>query len=162
MRESSVDRFGGLAENYFDSPAHRQTAKLDALVERTGVSGGTVVDVGTGAGHTAYAFAKAADKVIAVDPTPEMLAIVDRESAGRVETLQAFAEDLPLEASSVEGVATRLAAHHFESVERFLAESNRVLKPGGWIMLNDIVGPEGPFAIPLTERVGRLVSGLVL
>jgi SAM-dependent methyltransferase len=141
-RATSEERFGRTAQNYLDSPAHKQTDRLAALAQRVGQKGGIVADVGTGAGHSAVAFAELADKVLAVDPTQEMLDIVKANSPANVEPVKGHAEQLPIEDNSVDGVTTRLAAHHFEDIDKFLAESARVLKPGGWFLINDIIGPE--------------------
>ncbi|MFX6728776.1 class I SAM-dependent methyltransferase, partial [Acinetobacter baumannii] len=56
----------------------------------------------------------------ALDPTPEMLAIVEREATRRglsnIEPVLGTAEDLPFASGSLDGVACRTAAHHFLDV----------------------------------------------
>lgn len=120
-----------------------------------------MVDVGTGAGHTAYAFASYVDRVIATDITPEMLRIVEREAKARglsnVETALMPAEEFDFADGSVQGVTCRVAAHHFQNVVAFLNEVYRVLAPGGWFLLVDTVGIDGdPSADEGLDQIERL------
>jgi ubiquinone/menaquinone biosynthesis C-methylase UbiE len=140
------DSFAPVAEKYLTSAAHAKPDALNALVARIEPTGGLVLDIGTGAGHTAYAFAPKVDRLVAVDITQEMLDIVAREAKSRgftnVFTELAPAEKLPIKDGTASGVVTRLAAHHFDDVASFVAESARVLEPGGWLLVVDTVGPE--------------------
>lgn len=152
--------FAPVAEKYLTSAAHAKPDALNALVARIEPQGGTVVDVGTGAGHTTYAFAPRVDKVIAVDITQEMLDIVVRESAakgfGNVETVLSPAESLPFADGSVRGVVTRLAAHHFDDVAAFVREAWRVLEIDGWFLVVDTVGPEDEDLQDELDHIERL------
>jgi len=139
-----IAQFGAVAEKYLTSTTHGNEASLSRCVEIAQPQGGAILDIGTGAGHVAYAFAPHASRVVASDPTREMIEIVAREAKKRgltnVETSLAFGEDLPFEEGSFEGVTCRLAAHHFQSRPKFVAESFRVLQPGGWFFLEDTIG----------------------
>ena len=92
-----------------------------------------MLDVATGAGHTALAFAPHVAKVTATDITEEMLAQAKKLAAsrglGNVKTVPAKAEDLPFPDMSFDLVTCRLAAHHFADVAAFAAEAFRVLIP---------------------------------
>ncbi|MBS1707250.1 MAG: class I SAM-dependent methyltransferase [Armatimonadetes bacterium] len=139
-------QFGPVAEKYLTSKAHDQPEEIALVLDRLGVQGGTVVDVGTGAGHLAYALAHRVDKVVAVDVTPQMLDVVKAESVKRglenVTTRLAAAEDMGFADGSVNGVASRLAAHHFTDVAAFVADAARSLVPGGWLLVVDTMSPE--------------------
>ncbi len=82
-----------------------------------------MLDVATGAGHTAFAFAPHVAKVTATDITEEMLAETRKLAKGRgytnVKALTAKAEDLPFPDASFDLVVCRLAAHHFRKIGRF-------------------------------------------
>lgn len=143
------EQFGREAEKYLTSKSHANASELERLVELVGSPGGTVLDIATGAGHVAFAFAAVAEKVVALDLTPEMLAIVDREAKQRglnIETILGRAEDLPFEDATFEGVACRVAPHHFADPEAYVRESFRILKPGGWFLLVDTIGIDDPTA----------------
>jgi SAM-dependent methyltransferase len=77
-----------------------------------------------------------------------MLAVVAREAAARghatVDTRTGSAESLPFADASFELVATRYSAHHWAQVPHALAECARVLKPGGRMVVIDVIAPEDP------------------
>ena len=71
-----------------------------------------MLDVATGAGHTALAFAPHVAKVTATDITEEMLAetrkLAESRGLANVKTLTANAEDLPFPDASFDLVVCRL------------------------------------------------------
>jgi SAM-dependent methyltransferase len=89
-----------------------------------------------------------AHRVTAYDPSAQMLAVVAREAAARghvtVDTRTGSAESLPFADASFEFVVTRYSAHHWAQVPRALAECARVLKPGGRMLVIDVIAPEDP------------------
>ncbi|MDI9639883.1 class I SAM-dependent methyltransferase [Kamptonema cortianum] len=159
-KPTARDQFSKVAENYLTSKAHDRPEALAHLVRLVDRPGGTIVDVGTGAGLTAYAFAPFVDEVIAVDLTPEMLEIVEREAVQRghhnISTKLADAERMPFSPESVDGVVTRMAAHHFTDVEKFVSECARILKPGGWFAIVDTVGTEDEETTKAIDRIETL------
>lgn len=104
------------------------------------------LDVATGAGHMAAAFAPHVTEIIASDVTAEMLAEAGKLAAARglanMTTANAPADALPFEDETFDLVCCRLAAHHFPDVAAFISESHRVLKPGGVFALVDNVSPD--------------------
>jgi SAM-dependent methyltransferase len=105
-----------------------------------------VLDIGTGAGHTAIALAPQVSSVVLTDPVPTMLAVARRlfAEAGirNAEFVEAIAERLPFPDASFDIVTTRLAAHHFDDVALALHEVTRVLRPGGVFIFIDSLAPE--------------------
>jgi ubiquinone/menaquinone biosynthesis C-methylase UbiE len=139
-------RFGRAAADYATSEVHAKGASLQRLVELTEPKPHwRVLDVATGAGHTALAFAPHVAKVTATDITEEMLAetrkLAKARSLTNVKALTAKAEDLPFPDASFD-VVCRLAAHHFRKIGGFVSEAFRVLMPGGMIGIVDNVAPD--------------------
>jgi ubiquinone/menaquinone biosynthesis C-methylase UbiE len=154
-------RFGAAAADYTTSEVHARGASLARLVALVQPEPHwRVLDVGTGAGHTALAFAPHVAKVTATDITAEMLAETRKLAASRglenVRTLHAKAEDLPFPDMSFNLVVSRLAAHHFDDMAAFAAEAQRVLMPHGTIGIVDTVGPDAATADGLAaEEAGK-------
>jgi ubiquinone/menaquinone biosynthesis C-methylase UbiE len=147
-RSLSQEHFGRTAGHYLTSTPHARGASLERMVELVQPQPGwRVLDVATGAGHTAYAFAPHVARVWATDITDEMLDVVRGEIAKRglanVRVAHAKAEALPFEDQSFDLVTCRIAPHHFDSIGEFLAEARRVLKLGGVLALVDNVVPAG-------------------
>jgi ubiquinone/menaquinone biosynthesis C-methylase UbiE len=106
-----------------------------------------VLDVATGGGHTALAFSAFTPTVISTDLTPSMLAaargfIQSKATTGIVRFLASDVEALPFRDSSYGVVTCRLAAHHFPAILPALKEVARVLRPGGSLLVEDILGHE--------------------
>lgn len=148
MSKDLVQRqFGANAANYAVSQVHAAGASLDRLVQLVRPQRHwRALDVATGAGHTAAAFAPHVASVIASDVTAEMLAEAGKIAAARglanMSTAQADAEALPFADASFELVTCRIAPHHFPDIPRFIAEVRRVLIPGGVFALVDNIAPD--------------------
>lgn len=142
------EQFGKTAAHYLTSKPHAQGKSLERLVTLTAPQKDwRVLDIATGGGHVAYAFAPHVARVWATDITQEMLDQVKTEAAKRglanVRATYAKAEALPFEDASFDLVTCRIAPHHFDSIPDFLSEVHRVLKPGTLFALVDNVVPPG-------------------
>jgi SAM-dependent methyltransferase len=149
-------KFGQAAADYAASPVHAAGPSLARLVELVEPKPTwRVLDIATGAGHTALAFAPHVAKVTASDITPEMLAEVRRlareRTLGNVVTAQAAAHDLPFPDTSFNLVTCRLAAHHFRDPAACVREAARVLIPGGRFTLVDNVSPDRAILLEPSE-----------
>jgi len=148
LKAKARAQFGASADAYASSSIHARGESLALLVELVAPQGDwQALDVATGAGHTALAFAPHVAHAIASDLTQEMLAKAAELAAGRglanLETRLADAEALPFEDASFDLVTCRLAFHHFPDPRQALSEFARVLKPGGLLGFTDnIVVPD--------------------
>ena len=133
-------QFGANAAAYATSTVHAKGASLARLVELVKPKADwAALDIATGAGHTALAFAPHVASVIASDLTPEMLVESAKLAAAKgyanMTTAQADAERLPFPDATFDLVTSRIAPHHFPDIPAFLRESRRVLKPGVTLMM---------------------------
>ena len=148
MSKSLVQQqFGANAANYVDSAVHAKGASLARVVELVAPQPHwRALDVATGAGHMALAFAPHVAKVTASDITPQMLAEAGKLAGSKglvnVETATADAEALPFPDTSFDLVSCRIAPHHFANMPGFVAEVARVLKSGGTFALVDNIAPD--------------------
>jgi len=149
-------QFEATASNYVASPRHATGDDLRRLVELAELRGDErVLDVATGAGHTALAFAPHVAEVVASDLTPRMLEVAATLAAERgirnVRFVRAQAESLPFDAQTFDVVTCRVAPHHFADPSAFVREVARVA-PGGRFLLEDQTAPDDP---ELDEFVNR-------
>src|SRR5262245_49326554 len=122
-------KFGEAAADYAASEVHASGPSLARLVELVDPKPSwRVLDIGTGAGHTALAFAPRVARVTASDVTEAMLAEAKELAAARglvnFRTARARAEDLPFPDMSFDLVTCRLAVHHFEYTGAFAEEGS--------------------------------------
>lgn len=105
-----------------------------------------VLDVATGTGFAALAFAPLVETVIGLDVSPGMLEQARRQAWERRIANAVFqegtAESMPFAEGAFDIVTCRIAPHHFLDVQKFLAEAARVLKPGGRLALVDTAVPD--------------------
>ena len=144
MNSSSSQRFDVIAPNYATSEVHSSSPTLARLHELAPLVQ-SVCDVASGAGHTGLGFAGIASRIVAVDPAPNMLVQVRQLASKRqvtVETVEAYAESIPLPTSTFDLVVCRLAAHHFSDLSKAMSEMTRLAKPGGYIAVIDMEGDE--------------------
>ncbi len=147
-KQRAVEQFGATAEHYVASVSHASGDDLPRMVELAAPSStDRLLDIATGGGNVARVFSPHVADVVASDLTPRMLAAAERSFArlglANVRVAEADAEELPFPDVSFDIVTCRIAPHHFPNPDRFIAESARVLAPGGRFLLVDTTVPAG-------------------
>lgn len=108
------------------------------IIERTGISSGSCIDLGGGPGMLGISLATISDlQVTIVDPDAECvrLALENSQEHGvqdKVSAVQAPAEAIPFDDDSVDLVASRGSIFFWQDQQKGLSEVCRVLRPGGW------------------------------
>ena len=118
------------------------------------------LDVAAGTGLVARALATGVLRVVAVDSTAAMLAQGRRSACAEghrnVVFVSGRAERLPFADGAYTLVLTRFSLHHFADPRPPVAELARVCRPGGRVVVKDLVASSDPATAARQDRVERL------
>jgi SAM-dependent methyltransferase len=153
-------QFGPAAAAYVTSAGHAGGEDLDRLLAwgRT-LRPSRVLDVATGAGHTALAFAGLGARVVAFDLTEPMLRtardfVTSRGAAG-IRFVAGDVDALPFRPETFDVVTCRIAAHHFANVGPAVRQIAATLRPRGAFLVQDILGHDDGEAARFITEVER-------
>ena len=121
----------------------------------------SVIDVATGSGEQARAFAAKCAQVIGVDLSEAMLRVAGaKKPLPGLTFVQGDATDLPYEDANFDIATISFALHEMPASvrEAALKEMVRVTKPGGTLVVVDWCLPEGRLASHVVFRIVRFVE----
>src|SRR5215813_4485240 len=98
---------------------------------------GRVLEVGIGSGFNLPFYSRNVERLIGLDPSPKLLAMVQRNlraDAPSVELVEGSAEAIPLESNSVDTVVTTWTLCSIPDAAGALREMHRVLRPTGRLL----------------------------
>ena len=121
-------------------------ARLVSFAELTGKE--RVLDIATGPGYVAEAFAQGAREAVGIDLTPAMLQIARERTAKRelanLDFILGDVTELPFRDGEFDLVVTRFSFHHFQEPLVVLREMARVCGVKGTVIVEDVVTSEQP------------------
>jgi ArsR family transcriptional regulator len=135
---SSAGQWDRLSEELFGTTSH-----LRALVGLLD-TGLVVGDLGCGTGRVSEWLGLFAERVIAVDASREMLEAAGEHLTGHrhIEVRYGTLEKLPIDDGELDLALIMLVLHHLPEPKRALVEAARVLKPGGRLLIMDMLPHE--------------------
>lgn len=124
---------------------------LAALLPETA----TIVDLGCGTGLLLERIAPYVQRAIGVDSSAEMLALARKriEPFRSAELIEAPVERLPLADAAADAALLLLVLGHVAEPAAALAEACRIVRPGGRLVVVDVLAPE--LASSSDPRLGR-------
>jgi ubiquinone/menaquinone biosynthesis C-methylase UbiE/DNA-binding transcriptional ArsR family regulator len=132
---SSAGQWDRLRDELFGDRFH--LAAMAAFADRDW----TVGDLGCGTGQVSAAIAPFVSRVIAVDASPAMLQAAKKRlhRVDNVELRRGDLEALPIDDARLDAATLMLVLHHVAQPKRALGEVARVLKPGGRLVIVDML-----------------------
>ena len=122
-------------------PGRSWKGLAEALLKVT--NHGVVADLGAGEGTLAQMLARQAERVIAVDLSPKMVEfgseLAKRHDLKNLEYRLGDIEEPPLDDASVDLAFLSQALHHAGSPQNALAQAFRIVKPGGQLVVLDLL-----------------------
>jgi len=144
-----IDVWDRLSQLYEDQVDPRFAPVVRGVIRRAHLRPGEcVLDLGTGTGTVAADAASAVGshgRVLAVDISPEMLALADmraERTGARYKTRLGRAEDIPASDGEFDVVLASLSLMYVIDRARAASEIARVLRPGGRFIASVWAGPE--------------------
>lgn len=140
-------QFNRQAKDYAQTNQAKDVRAMAGLVRLTKTSKASqTLDVACGPGRLTMAFANHAKQATGLDVTENLLSIGRAEAAkleiDNITFTYGSALEIPFDNETFDTVSCRAAFHHFAEPEQVLKEMARVVKPGGEILIADILGNE--------------------
>ncbi|MFA6211085.1 MAG: class I SAM-dependent methyltransferase [Candidatus Obscuribacterales bacterium] len=140
---NSTERFSGLADIYAASRPSYPVEAIDFIVQACGLTKQSlVVDVGCGTGISTRLFEQRGFAVVGIEPNEDMRSAAIRDSIRVVGESDANASKYCSGTAENTGLANECAdlvlcaqAFHWFDANKALAEFQRILKPGGHVVL---------------------------
>jgi ubiquinone/menaquinone biosynthesis C-methylase UbiE len=116
---------------------------LQSIVAQLGLqSHHLALDVAAGTGVLARAISPYVKQVTALEMTPAMIQSAKLQGITNINFEQGAAEDMPFPEDTFDVVATRFSIHHFLHPSVVVREMRRVCRPGGMVLIIDLVSPQ--------------------
>jgi ubiquinone/menaquinone biosynthesis C-methylase UbiE len=98
-----------------------------------------ILDIGTGSGSFVSVLEEVFPdtEIIGVDPSLDSLKVAS-QTFPDVQFKKMVAEKLDFEDNSFDVVSMSMALHHLPEIGKSFLEMQRVVKPGGWIIINEL------------------------
>ncbi|MCB2216853.1 AMP-binding protein [Desulfofustis glycolicus] len=161
--EPGSSDFGEFAVEYQFWVEHQNVEQLLTSARKLIPPGATVLDAGCGEGFLAAGLATAAARVVALDLSQEMLALARRKAAAAGAANVSFVRgDIGVPALRGEAfdlVVSSFALHHTD-VERTLPLLAGMVKPGGWLLVQEPTCPVAGAGREMWYRWHGLVKAL--
>lgn len=135
---------------------------VDELASRIPADSALILDVGCGLGAGTRRLAAHFRDARVIGCNISLWQLAEAKRRGVAEMVEMDAADMPFADGAVDAVVAMESAQHFETRERFMSEAWRVLRPGGVVVLADMLfadrEPIGSWMLPAANHVPDLDS----
>lgn len=130
-------RFSNRVDNYLKYRPRYPAEIVDLLEKECGLTKDSLIaDVGSGTGFLSELFLRNGNRVLGIEPNSEMRIAGERLLAGypNFTSINATAEGTTVAGASVDIITAGQAFHWFDRAQA-RQEFQRILKPGGWVVM---------------------------
>lgn len=133
--QSDFDRIALLADEKWNHNAHYHKLLLNYIPERCRI----ILEIGCGTGRFSRLLASRAEKVLAVDLSPQMIRLAKERSKlyPNIDFIEGDAATFHLPNNQFDCIATLTTMHHLP-IESILEKIKKALKPGGVFVCLDL------------------------
>jgi ubiquinone/menaquinone biosynthesis C-methylase UbiE len=150
--EKNQKAFTGQSEGFSsEGDTYADAEELAWMLEELPVSlDATALDIATGTGEFARALSPKVEAVVGLDATDAMMEqgkkFVEKAGIENISFKKGVVQDIPFEDGTFDIVSSRYAFHHFADPKPVISEMVRVCKPGGHVIIVDIIIPDPSLA----------------
>lgn len=149
-RARAAEQFFATHAEQWDALRALQAPEADVEAAMTALLAGEplgrLIDIGTGTGRIATIFANAADQVLGIDRSAEMLRLargkLAEEANGKVRFMAGDFYDLPAADGSADTAILHQVLHYAQAPEKAITETARVLRLDGRLLVVDFAPHE--------------------
>lgn len=133
--DAVAGQWDGMQQSFFSQDVRNFAYGLAEIKE-----GKIAADLGAGTGFMTHGLLQAGLKVLAVDQSLEMLALLKSKYAAceGLRCLEGDSDALPIEDCSVDYAFANMFLHHVADPLVAIKEMHRILKPGGRVVITDL------------------------
>lgn len=153
--------FSRQANQISSAPSFTDEDTFQGIIEAIGPTyQDTILDVACGTGIVVFHLAKTAKQVVGLDITGEMLQKARKQrhdyGVANVQFVLGEAEALPFPDDHFDASVCRMSIHHFTRPEKAVWEMARVTRPGGRVVIADIISSDDDQEAQLHNAIERL------
>lgn len=138
------------SQQYFDNVASQwddmrtdffsEAVRIKAITSANLKPGALAADIGAGTGFITEGLIKHGIRVFAIDQSMEMLTVLQKKfgSTRNISVHLGESQNLPLEDRTIDYAFANMYLHHVEDPGLAIKEMNRILKPGGKVIITDL------------------------
>lgn len=148
---NSVNYFNSIAKEWNRIRVEYFKDELrEKAINSVDINNKVIADLGAGTGFISLEIAKRANIVFSVDPSKNMLGELYKaakdSNLNNIYPINGEVEDLPLFDDSIDLIFMNMALHHVENPGKAIKEIFRILKPGGKVIITDVLEHNGQWA----------------
>ncbi|MDZ5255208.1 class I SAM-dependent methyltransferase [Clostridium sp. LIBA-8841] len=148
---NSVNYFNSIAKEWNRIRVEYFKDELrEKAINSVDIKNKVIADLGAGTGFISLEIAKEANIVFSVDSSKNMLSELYRTAKdnelNNIYPINGEVENLPIFDDSIDLIFMNMALHHVENPDMAIKEMYRILKPGGKVIITDVLEHNGQWA----------------